>query len=176
MKHLLTAAILLAFSYQQNTLFAQTDKNKPKNDKSVENNSQNNNKPSRTVTTMDYESRVYNECVPEFVNLKGTVTYSVKEVRNDKRYFIIYKIDLKKVTGVGEKTGQVYKGGGVIMNKVNANFEAQHTVGNDHYQVKYRSPGYNLIYTQKAHFVLANGEERVSFNDASDKCVPAKKS
>lgn len=138
-------------------------------------NSQGNNKSNKPVKTninevMEYNSRVYNACVPEWVKLTGQVTYSVKEMRSDSKYFILYRIDLKKVTGVGETTGAVYKGGGMIMNKVNANFDHNHTEGNDIYKVRYKSPESTLIFTQKAHFVSVGGDQKVSFNEYSDSC------
>ncbi len=40
-----------------------------------------NNVKERTASkeTMDYDSRVYNECTSEWVHLKGQITYSLKE-------------------------------------------------------------------------------------------------
>ena len=120
--------------------------------------------------TIDYDSRVYNECTSEWVHLKGKVTYSVKEIRSDNKYFILYQIHLKQVEGIGETTGTVYKGGGVIKNKVNAINKNGHTVGSDMYKVRYKAPNTTLIYNQKAHYVFAGGEVKVSFNDTADSC------
>ena len=118
----------------------------------------------------DYDSRVYNECTSEWVHLKGKITYSIKEMRSDDKYSISYQINLSQVEGVGETTGTVYKGGGVIRNRVNAVNKNGNTEGGDLYKVRYKAPNSTLIFTQHAHFVFAGGEERVSFNDASDSC------
>ncbi len=120
--------------------------------------------------TMDYDSRVYNECTSEWVHLKGQITYSLKEVVSDNKYFISYQMDLKKVEGVGETTGTVYKGGGIIKDRVNANNKNGNTVGSNIYKVRYKAPNTTLIYTQKAHYVFAGGETRVSFDDSSNSC------
>jgi hypothetical protein len=124
---------------------------------------------SSTVTE-DYDSRVYNECTSEWVHLKGKVTYSVKQVVSDKKYFILYQINLKHVEGIGETTGTVYKGGGIIKDRINAVNENGHVVGNDIYKVRYKADNTTLIYTQKAHYVFAGGEVKVSFNDIADSC------
>ncbi|MEO6219901.1 MAG: hypothetical protein ABIO81_05700 [Ginsengibacter sp.] len=152
-----------------NNIFSQGNSKNSKDKSSVENNSH---APVRTnsTETTDYVSRVYNACVPEWVNLKGQVTYSIKEMRSDSRYFIIYKINLQQVRGIGESTGDMYKGGGIIMNKVNANFDNGHTVGSDRYQVRYKSANTSLTISEKAHFVFANGSQKISFNDSSDTC------
>lgn len=131
-------------------------------------------KPTVEKYTMEYTSRIYNECVPEYVNLTGTVTYSIRQTQTDNRYFILYRIDLRQITGEGEKSGEKYKGGGVIMDKVNANYRANHTEGSDHYKVRYRSPSSQLVFNQNAHFVVANGEQKVSFNDVDDHCDTGK--
>ncbi len=120
--------------------------------------------------TVDYDSRVYNECTSEWVHLKGKVTYSIKETKSDNKYSISYQINLKQVEGIGETTGTVYKGGGVIKNRVNAINKNGNTVGSDMYKVRYKAPNTTLIYTQKAHYVFAGGEVKVSFNDTSDSC------
>ena len=132
----------------------------------------NNDDTERTTSkeTIDYDSRVYNECTSEWVHLKGKVTYSVKEIKSDNKYFILYQIHLKQVEGIGETTGTVYKGGGVIKNRVNAVHKNGHTVGSDMYKVRYKAPNSTLIYTQKAHYVFAGGEVKVSFNDTADSC------
>ena len=132
----------------------------------------NNDDTERTSSkeTVDYDSRVYNECTSEWVHLKGTVTYSVKETKSDNKYFILYQIHLTQVEGIGETTGTVYKGGGVIKNRVSDVHKNGNTVGSDMYKVRYRAPNTTLIYTQKAHYVFAGGEVKVSFNDTSDSC------
>ena len=127
------------------------------------------NRTSSTVTE-DYDSRVYNECTSEWVHLKGKITYSVKEEISDKKYFILYQINLKQVEGVGETTGTVYKGGGVIKDRINAVNKNGHVVGNDLYKVRYKADNSTLIFTQKAHYVFSGDEVKVSFNDASDSC------
>jgi hypothetical protein len=125
---------------------------------------------TRSKETMDYDSRVYNECTSEWVHLTGKITYSIKEMKTLNKYFILYQIDLSQVTGIGEKSGTVYKGGGVIKDQVNAVNKNGHTVGNDFYKVVYRAPNTTLIYNQKAHYVFAGGEVKVSFNDVADSC------
>ncbi len=125
---------------------------------------------TRSTETAEYVSRVYNECVPEWVNLKGQVTYSVKEMKTDSRYFILYMINLTKVEGTGETTGAIYKGGGIIKNKVNANLVNGNVNGMDSYKVRYKSTNSTLTITEKAHFVHAGGTDRVSFGDSGDSC------
>ncbi|MEO7801061.1 MAG: hypothetical protein ABIR81_03635 [Ginsengibacter sp.] len=120
--------------------------------------------------TTAYNSRIYNACTKEWITLKGTVTYSIKEMRSDDRYFIMYDIDLSKITGVGETTGTEYKGGGHIKDKVIANNKNNHVTGNDKYKVKYRSANSSITIEEHAHYVMANGETKVSFNDAVDSC------
>lgn len=120
--------------------------------------------------TMDYDSRVYNECASEWVHLKGKITYSIKEMKSDNKYFISYQINLNQVEGIGETTGTVYKGGGVIRNRVNAVNKNGNTTGGDFYKVRYKAPNTTLIYTQHAHYVSAGGDVKVSFNDTSDSC------
>jgi hypothetical protein len=125
---------------------------------------------TRSKETMDYDSRVYNECTSEWVHLTGKITYSIKEMKMLNKYFISYQINLSQVTGVGEKSGTIYKGGGVIKDQVNAVNKNGHTVGNDLYKVVYRAPNSTLTYNQKAHYVFANGDVKVSFNDVADSC------
>jgi hypothetical protein len=123
---------------------------------------------SKEIT--DYDSRVYNACSKEWVHLKGLATYNIKQMQSDKKFFILYRINLRNIVGKGEITGSTYKGGGVIMNKVNANFENGHTVVTDIYKVQFKAPNSTLIFTEHAHFVFANDSQRVSFNDVSDSC------
>ena len=127
------------------------------------------NRTSSTVTE-DYDSRVYNECTSEWVHLKGKITYNIKEEISDKKYFILYQIDLKKVEGIGETTGTVYKGGGIIKDRITAVFQNGHVVGEDIYKVSYKANNSTLIFTQKAHYVASGDDIKVSFNDASDSC------
>lgn len=142
--------------------FAQSNKtNDHANDKSTRTNSS---------ETTDYNSRIYNSCTKEWITLKGTVTYNIKEMRSDDRYFIMYDIDLSKITGKGETTGTEYKGGGHIKDKVIANNKNNHVTGSDKYKVKYHSKNSSITITENAHYVMANGETKVSFNDEVDSC------
>ena len=125
---------------------------------------------TNTKEVTDYDSRVYNACTKEWVHLKGLATYDIKQTQSDKRFFILYKINLRNIVGKGETTGSIYKGGGIIMNKVIANFENGHTVGTDIYKVQFKAPNTNLTFTEHAHFVFANDSQRVSFDDVSDSC------
>lgn len=125
---------------------------------------------TKSSETMAYNSRIYNACTKEWITLKGTVTYSIKEMRSDNRYFIMYDIDLSKITGRGETTGTEYKGGGHIKDKVIATNENNHVIGNDKYNVKYRSANSSITITERAHYVMANGETKVEFNDAVESC------
>jgi len=133
---------------------------------------ENKNSTERTNSkeTMDYDSRVYNECTSEWVHLKGKITYSIKEMKSDNKYFISYQINLNQVEGIGETTGTVYKGGGVIRDRVNAVNKNGNTIGGDFYKVRYKAANTTLIYTQHAHYVFAGGDVKVSFNDTSDSC------
>jgi len=136
---------------------------------SAENNSHNAVKTnSREIA--DYDSRVYNACVKEWVHLKGLASYNIKQVRSDERFFILYRINLRNIVGKGETTGSTYRGGGIIMNKVIANFENGHTVGTDIYKVQFKAPNTTLTFTEHAHFVFANDVQKVSFDNVSDSC------
>ena len=64
----------------------------------------------------------------------------------------------------------MYKGGGVIKDRVNAINQNAHVVGNDVYKVRYKAANSTLIFTQKAHFVSSGDDVKVSFNDAADSC------
>ncbi len=165
MKILLTfGAIVLSAIFGTNS-FSQgksSDGSKEKNKNASER--------TRSKETMDYDSRVYNECTSEWVHLKGKITYSIKEEVSEDKYYISYQMNLKQVEGIGETTGTVYKGGGIIKDRVNANNKNGHTVGSNTYKVRYKAPNTTLIYTQKAHYVFARDEVKVSFNDASDSC------
>lgn len=157
-----TLHFLLLFNCISIFSFAQSDKaNGNANGKSTRTNSN---------ETTAYNSRIYNSCSKEWITLKGTVTYSIKEMRSDDRYFIMYDIDLSKITGRGETTGTEYKGGGHIKDKVIANNDNNHVTGNDKYKVKYHSGKSSITITEHAHYVMANGETRVEFNDAVESC------
>lgn len=130
------------------------------------------NKPEHrsSTETVPYDSRVYNECTSEWVHLTGLVTYRVKEMLSDNKYFILYQINLKQVRGVGETSGALYKGGGIIKDRVNAVNENGHVVGNSLYKVRYKAPNTTLTFNQKAHYVFSNNEVKVEFNDTADSC------
>lgn len=134
------------------------------------NHANNNSTHENASETMAYNSRIYNACTKEWITLKGTVTYSIKEMRSDNRYFIMYDIDLSKITGVGETTGSEYKGGGHIKDKVIASNQNNHVTGSDKYQVKYRASNSSITLTQHAHYVMSKGETKVSFNDIVESC------
>lgn len=165
MKKFFIPAILILSHFFAGNAFSQSKSQTPNN---------NRNEPATESThsmqTMDYNSRVFNDCTSEWIDLKGKVTYSIKEMISDNKYFILYQINLNQIEGIGEKTGSVYKGGGVIMDKVNAFNRNGNTEGNDTYKVHYKSPTSTLTITEKAHYVFANGEVKVSFNDSSDSC------
>jgi len=137
---------------------------------SQENSFKNTAEHTSTKETVDYDSRVYNECTSEWVHLQGKATYDVKQISSGRRFFIIYQIDLKQITGIGEKTGAVYKGGGIIRDRVNAIYKNGHVVGNDSYKVIYRAGKTILVYNQKARYVFSGNEVKVSVNDIADYC------
>ncbi len=125
---------------------------------------------TNTSETTAYNSRIYNACAKEWVTLKGTVTYSIKEMRSDDRYFIMYDIDLSKITGVGETSGTLYKGGGHIKDKVAASYKNNHVVGNNMYKVKYRAPKTSITISEHAHIVIKDDDVKVEFNDQVETC------
>jgi hypothetical protein len=165
MKIILTFGVIILSAIFGTGSFAQgnsSDVSKEKNKNAAER--------TRSKETMDYDSRVYNECTSEWVHLKGKITYSIKEDVSDDKYYISYQMNLKQVEGIGETTGTVYKGGGIIKDRVHANNKNGNTVGSNIYKVRYKAPNTTLIYTQKAHYVFAGGEVKVSFDDSSDSC------
>lgn len=124
----------------------------------------------QSTETTDYTSRVYNECASEWVDLKGQVTYSIKEFRSEDRYSIMYRINLNNIKGKGETTGDVYKGGGIIMNKVIVNSENGHIVGKDSYRVRYKSPNSTFSIVETAHFNSSSPDKKVALSDTGEKC------
>ncbi len=153
---------MLSFTYA--SLFAQS--------KGSNKNSTNNTNSTHTNSseTTPYNSRIYNSCTKEWIKLSGEVTYSIKEMKSDNRYFIMYDIDLSKITGVGETSGTEYKGGGHIKDKVAASYKNNHVVGNNMYKVKYRAANTSITLTEHAHFVSKGDDVKVSFDDALDSC------
>ncbi len=164
MKTLSSLIILVLISASS---FAQQGKNTVKN-----NNGKNNSGSTRTNTseTTPYNSRIFNSCTQEWITLTGEVTYSIKEMKSDDRYFIMYDINLSKITGVGDKSGAVYKGGGHIKDKVIASYKNNHVVGNNKYNVKYKAANTSITVTQHAHYVSSKDDTKVTFNDEVESC------
>lgn len=104
------------------------------------------------------------------MKLSGSIIYNVKEMRSSKKYFILYNINLKDVEGIGEKSGTVYKGGGKISDKVLNTYENNHVVGSNTYKVIYKAANTSITTTQKAHYVMANDQLKVEYNEAYESC------
>ncbi len=123
-------------------------------------------------TTVDYNTRIYNECNSEFVQLTGLADVSILETYSDKRYTINYSINLLKITGIGETSGLEYKGGGKIDAKVKSSLTSAKSNGTFIYKTKFMAEGTKLSFTQHAHYVeTANGVIKVEFNNISDTCT-----
>jgi hypothetical protein len=123
-----------------------------------------------TITTEPYKAVIFDSCRMEEVDLSGTVTYSLVE-SFDKGYYINYKIDLDKVSGLGKKTGSVYHGGGKIVGTTKQNEDGTKVKGKTTYRVKYvGNDGNQIFFTQNARFIMVNGETKVEFNNIYDSC------
>ena len=79
------------------------------------------------VHSEQYYFKVYDSCAQENINLGGLETYKLKETGyTNAGYFIYYEIDLTGITGIGEKSGIAYRGGGVSTGMVQISQEFSH--------------------------------------------------
>jgi hypothetical protein len=123
-----------------------------------------------TITTEPYKTILFDSCRMEEVELTGQVVYRLTE-SFDKGYYIDYRIDLDKISGIGKKSGTIYHGGGKIEGVVKQNEDGSKVKGKTTYKVKYvGSNGNQIFFNQNARFIMVNGETKVDFNDVYDSC------
>lgn len=124
----------------------------------------------KSEQTEPYHDKIFNTCLNEYIDLKGTVTYFIKESFSNG-YYLDYIIDLDKVTGVGEISGIKFKGGGKSVGRVRQSEDGLDVKGKVSYNVKYVSPGGNhMNFKQQAIFIQKGGDIKVEFNHTSATC------
>ena len=123
-----------------------------------------------TITREPYKTVIFDSCRMEEVELTGEVVYRLTE-SFDKGYYIDYRMNLDKISGVGKKTGTIYHGGGKIEGVVKQNEDGGKVRGKTTYKVKYvGSNGNQIFFNQNARFIQVNGETKVEFDDVYDSC------
>ena len=123
-----------------------------------------------TVTIEAYNSTVHDSCRNENIKLTGQAEYKLIE-SFENGYYINYEIKLEKVTGIGEKTGTLYKGGGKIVGIAKLNADFSNNMAKVTYKVKYTGNNGNLItINENARFVMKNNIIKIEFNNSFYTC------
>jgi hypothetical protein len=134
------------------------------------------NKP-RSVTTgvITYDSWVVNLCHPEKVHLIGNAPYSIKTFDEpDTRYYIDYRISLNDVYGVGQTSGLLYKGNGLIDGRVqlSRNPSSARVEGKDTYKLRLITGSNQMLIKEDAHFIQnSNGSIKVEVASSVYDCL-----
>ncbi len=118
-----------------------------------------------------YESTIWSDCAGELIDLSGYLHVTFRMTfDNAGGVHVKFQANPQGITGVGQTTGNVYRGTGVSQDAFNATVGEQYTVINN-FRIVGREPGTSMMVHSVWHYTInANGTLTATVDQSSSEC------